>query len=145
MLEPLNPHHKTRGDHASETSEDYAEAILRLAGRGTDHSCECAPKAKTADIARHFQVAQPTVTKILHRLEAEGLVCVHRRKYVHLTQGGHDLASHSLRRHQTVVKFLVRLGVGEAQAQLDTEGMEHHISDESLDAFERFLLRGDQR
>lgn len=135
-----NPFAKTRGDHAGETAEDYVEAILRLAGRGNDHSCDCAPKARTADIARHFEVAQPTVTKILQRLETEGLVCIHRRQFVHLTEAGDELASTSLKRHQTIVQFLLNLGVSESQAQLDTEGMEHHISDETLRAFERHLL-----
>lgn len=142
MATTLNPHRKTRSDHALEIAEDYVEAILRLAGRGTNLSCECAPKAKTTDIARHFEVAQPTATKALGRLEHEGLVCVHKRQFVHLTEKGESLAVHSLRRHQTIVCFLTRLGVSTEQAELDAEGMEHHISDQTLVAFERFCMQG---
>jgi DtxR family transcriptional regulator, manganese transport regulator len=134
-----NPYSKTRGDHASETSEDYVEAILRLAGDGSSDSCDEAPKAKTTEIANHFGVAQPTVTKTLNRLAAEGLICIHRRQFVHLTAEGEEMARRSLKKHETIVEFLRKLGVSQAQSELDSEGMEHHISEETLAAFERFL------
>ena len=139
MEQQANAFLKTRQEHASETSEDYVEAVLRLAGNGTDYSCDCAPKARTAEIARFFDVSQPTVTKTLNKLQEEGLVCIHRRQFVHLTQAGADLAHSSLARHTLIVRFLVAIGVPVLQAELDTEGIEHHISPATLEAMRSFI------
>lgn len=142
MKQPVNPYAKTRHDHSSETSEDYVEAIYRLVGPHDPRKgerCESAPNVRTVEIARSFAVAQPTATKVLSRLEREGLVCIHRRQHVHLTQAGESLAVRSLERHQTVVALLKVLGVSPVQAELDAEGVEHHVSEESLEAVRRFL------
>ena len=58
---------------------------------------------------------------------------------VFLTDEGRRLALWSRRRHELVLKFLLAIGVGEEAAQKDAEGMEHHVSAETLAAFERFL------
>ncbi len=141
MTAKLGSFAKVRLDHAAETSEDYVEAILRLAGTGTDYSCDCAPKARTVQLARHFEVAQPTVTKVLSRLTDQGLVCVHKRLYVHLTAKGAELAMESLSKHKLLVDFLVGIGVSAYQAELDAEGIEHHVSEETLSALQALLAR----
>jgi len=139
MTEAINPFVKTRGDHSVETSEDYVEAIMRLAGFDRDVDCDTAPGVRTVDIAKVFGVAQPTATKVLNRLEKEGLVCVHRRRSVHLTIEGLELARACLERHNLVLNFLIRIGVSNKQAELDTEGVEHHLSEETLAAIRKLM------
>ena len=58
-----------------------------------------------------------------------------------LTRKGEKLASTSKQRHDLVVAFLAALGVSEEQARVDAEGIEHHVSKETLRAFQRLLKR----
>ncbi|MBN8638294.1 MAG: transcriptional regulator MntR, partial [Anaerolineae bacterium] len=46
-------------------------------------------------------------------------------------------------RHRVVTDLLEALGVPAAIARADAEGIEHHVSAETLAAFERFLRRRD--
>jgi DtxR family manganese transport transcriptional regulator len=58
-----------------------------------------------------------------------------------LTESGLRLAKQSHERHQTVVNFLIALGVKPATAELDAEGIEHHVSQETLKRMQDFTLR----
>jgi DtxR family manganese transport transcriptional regulator len=58
-----------------------------------------------------------------------------------LTDNGKKLAEESKRRHETVAAFLRSLGVPEKVSELDAEGIEHHVSPETLAAFERMLKK----
>jgi Mn-dependent DtxR family transcriptional regulator len=42
-------------------------------------------------------------------------------------------------RHRLVVDLLIAVGVPRPCAELDAEGIEHHVSDDALAAFARFL------
>ena len=60
---------------------------------------------------------------------------------IFLTAAGHRLAAECKRRHETVVAFLRSLGISEKAAEMDAEGIEHHVSPETLAAFERLLKK----
>ncbi len=139
MIFDQNAWQKTRKDHSKESAEDFVEAILRLGGGFDDATCQNASQVRTVDLVSYFGVSQPTVTKLLTRLESEGLVCIHRRRSIHLTEKGKQLAMTSLTRHELILQFLIKLGVSREQAQLDTEGIEHHVSDETLQAIRAFV------
>ncbi len=130
-----NPYARTREDHRSEVAEDYVELIFRL-GRGRE-------EVRTTDLVEALGVAQPTVTKTLDRLQREGLVVVHPRRSVELTPSGESLASEILERHVLIVRFLEAVGVPKEVAELDAEGIEHHVSETTQRAFARFV-RGRQ-
>jgi DtxR family manganese transport transcriptional regulator len=51
------------------------------------------------------------------------------------------MAHAAKKRHETVVRFLIALGVSDQAARIDAEGLEHHVGEETLRAFERFLKR----
>jgi len=51
------------------------------------------------------------------------------------------LAQKVRRRHRIVVDLLMCLGVPSETAELDSEGIEHHISDETLAVFEHYLQK----
>jgi DtxR family transcriptional regulator, manganese transport regulator len=125
-----------RRAHQSEVAEDYVEMIADLiAATG---------EARVVDLAERFGVAQPTAAKIVARLQREGLVTSRPYRSVFLTEAGEAMAQHARRRHQIVLDFLRALGVSDAQAEIDAEGVEHHVSEETLAAFARLTeqLRG---
>ena len=134
----LNAFEKTRRDHSDETLEDVTELIYRLSGASTDSPAEDI-QVRTAQLVEALGVSQPTVTKMLNRLEREGVVHIHRRQFVHLTDEGLDIARRSAERHLMVVAFLRTLGVSEVTAELDAEGIEHHLSPETMECIRGYL------
>ena len=58
---------------------------------------------------------------------------------VFLTEAGRKVAEESRVRHQTVEAFLRSLGVSAETARIDAEGIEHHVSAETLEAFRRAM------
>ncbi|WP_145063046.1 manganese-binding transcriptional regulator MntR [Adhaeretor mobilis] len=131
------PFQRTRADHAQETAEDYVEAIAdAIAEKG-----EC----RGADLARLFGVSHVTITKTVARLASEGLVESEPYRPLRLTTKGEKLASASRRRHEIVEQFLIALGVSPAIAAIDSEGIEHHVSEETLRVFKQYLEGVDNR
>lgn len=118
-----------------ELVEDYVELIADL--------LDADGEVRQVDIAARMGVAQPTVARMLKRLEEEGLV--ERRPYrgTFLTDSGRRLAEAARERHTVVEQFLLSLGVDAATARQDAEGIEHHVSPETLAAFRRALARHD--
>ena len=132
-IPPADVHRGTREDHAHEIAEDYVEAIAELvSGMG---------EARVTDLARHLGVSHVTVNRTIARLQRNGLVTSQPYRAIFLTDSGRKVAEDSKRRHETVVRFLRSLGVSDAAARRDAEGIEHHVSPETLAAMERHLAR----
>ena len=124
---------QTREAQRSALVEDYVELIADLIEDGNE--------ARQVDIAARMGVAQPTVAKMLSRLAADGLVTRKPYRGVFLTEAGRAVAEESRARHQTVEAFLRSLGVSPETARIDAEGIEHHVSSETLAAFRRAMDR----
>lgn len=122
---------RVREAHQSEVAEDYVELIADL--------ISTTGEARAVDIARRLGVAHATAVKTLARLQREGLVCSQPYRAVFLTEKGREIAEHSKHRHEIVVNFLRAIGISEEVAQRDAEGLEHHVSEETLAAFERVI------
>ena len=120
----------TRQENAMETAQDYAEAIADLAAIHGE--------ARAVDLARRLGVSHVTVIRTVARLKRDGYVSTRPYRSIFLTDKGLRLAEESRRRHEIVVVFLRALGVPDAIAQTDAEGIEHHVSPETLAAFERY-------
>ena len=127
------PYRRTRSDHASETAEDYVEAIAETIAK--------AGVCRNADLARLFAVSHVTVNKTIGRLVKEGLVATEPYGPVSLTPAGERLAAESRRRHELVLEFLLSLGISRPVAEVDSEGIEHHVSEETLRAFRQHIER----
>jgi DtxR family manganese transport transcriptional regulator len=124
-------HKRTRRQNALEVTEDYVEAVADLiAERG---------EAKVTDLARQFGVAHVTVIRTIQRLQEQKLVKKEPYKSIRLTRTGAAMADKSRKRHQLVLDFLRALGVSEERSQADAEGIEHHVSEETLAAMQRFI------
>jgi DtxR family transcriptional regulator, manganese transport regulator len=122
---------QSREAQRSALVEDYLELIADLIEDGSE--------ARQVDIAARLGVAQPTVAKMLARLVAEGLVTRKPYRGVFLTDPGRAVAAAARARHRTVEAFLRSLGVSEETARIDAEGIEHHVSSETLAAFRRAM------
>jgi|TARA_B100001057_G_scaffold44694_1_gene39880 DtxR family manganese transport transcriptional regulator len=125
------PFSQTRTRHASETAEDYVEAVLDI----IEEKNEC----RVLDLAKYFNVSHVTVSKIVKRLDDEKLLNSNPYQPVELTDIGLKLAKRVKKRHQIVLAFLLKLGVDKVNAQIDSEGIEHHVSTSTLNAMKKFL------
>lgn len=114
-----------------ELVEDYVELVADLIDDGGE--------ARQVDIAARLGVAQPTVAKMLKRLADEGFIAQRPYRGVFLTEAGKELAKKSRLRHQIVETFLCSLGISPETARIDAEGIEHHVSAETLEAFKRMI------
>ena len=122
---------RSRRDRAVETAQDYVEAIADLSAS--------LGEARVVDLARRLGVTHVSVNRTLGRLQQAGHVTTQPYRAIFLTPAGRKLAAECKRRHETVTAFLRTLGVSEKVAELDAEGIEHHVSPETLAAFQRFL------
>lgn len=128
---PQNSHRRVRSDHSTELAEDYVEAIADILAKQ-----DC---CRAVDLAQQFQVSHVTVNRTIGRLERDGFVKTQPYAPIELTAAGRRLADRSRKRHEIVRGFLLALGVGEATAEIDSEGIEHHVSPETLRAMQKFV------
>ena len=131
MTNPDKDFERIRSDHRSEITDDYLEAIAEF----QEQNGQC----RGGDLALHFSVSHATVTQTLARLKDAGLVESEPYGPVDLTSKGRRLAKKSKERHETVLAFLLAIGVTKEVAVTDAEGIEHHVSDETLKCFREFL------
>lgn len=120
-----------RDAHQRELAEDYVELIADL--------IEQRGEARVVDLAGCLGVTSATVNNTIQRLRRDGLVTSKPYRSIFLTDQGRELAQSSRERHRLVQEFLIALGVGAETAGTDAEGIEHHVSDETLGAFRNYL------
>lgn len=116
------PPRRTSGSTAM---DDYLEQIL--------HLIESKGYARAVDISKNLSISQASVTNMLRRLDAEGLVKHEKYRGTVLTEDGHRIARAIIDRHETLTRFLRLFGIDEDTIYRDVEGMEHHVSRPTLD------------
>ena len=122
---------QTRREHANEIAEDYVEAIADLVTETGE--------ARVVDLAKRLGVTHVTVNRTIARLQKAGYVTSQPYRAIFLTADGRDLAASCKSRHEVVVAFLRSLGIPQRVAERDAEGIEHHVSPETLKAFKAGL------
>jgi Mn-dependent DtxR family transcriptional regulator len=115
----------------SSAVEDYLEQILDL--------INTKGYARVADIAQGLKISQASVTNMVQRLDAEGLLKYEKYRGLVLTTAGETLARNIMRRHQLLTDFLRMLEIEEEVVYHDVEGMEHHISPQTINAIEALM------
>lgn len=113
---------------SSTAVEDYLERILEL--------INSKGYARVVDIASGLKISQASVTNMVQRLDAEGLLKYEKYRGLALTTAGETLARNIMDRHQLLTDFLKLLGLDDQVIYHDVEGMEHHISPPTLRAIE---------
>jgi len=122
---------KARFARSTALLEDYTELIADL--------LTVQGEARPTDIARRLGVSHATAIKTIGRLKREGLATARPYRGVFLTDAGHAMAERVRARHRLVVALLIAIGVPAEAAEMDAEGIEHHVSEVTLQAFTRFL------
>jgi Mn-dependent DtxR family transcriptional regulator len=113
---------------SSAAVEDYLERILEL--------INSKGYARVVDIAAALKISQASVTNMVQRLDADGLLKYEKYRGLILTTAGKTLACKIAQRHQLLTDFLKLLGLDDRVIYHDVEGMEHHISSSTLRAIE---------
>ena len=117
----------------STAAEDYVKAIY--------HHTEWQPEPVTpSQLAGRLGLANSTVTEMVKKLAAAGLV--HHRPYgaIELTREGAALALRQVRRHRVVETWLVeRHGYDWDEVHDEAEILEHALSDRLLESIARSL------
>jgi len=120
-----------RQAHQMESTEDYVELI--------DDLIRNQGEARLVEVAERLGISQPSASKTLARLQREGFVTSEPYRSIFLTEAGKQLADESRARHDLVYRFLLAIGVSDDTARRDSEGVEHHVSQETLKAFQKII------
>jgi DtxR family Mn-dependent transcriptional regulator len=108
-------------EHATEAEEEYLETLFWLMEAGLPMT--------GANIARAMQLSAPTVHEMIGRLEKDGYVERRADKSLMFTKAGHEHASHVVRRHRLVERFLTDvLGIPWDEVHEEASRLEHAMS-----------------
>ncbi len=111
------------------SAEDYLERIHELISEKG--------YARAVDIANALGISQPSVTSMVQKLANEGLLNYEKYRGLTLTDEGSRVALAIHARHEILKRFLSLLNVSQQAQEKDIEGLEHHISDETVQAISK--------
>ena len=114
------------------TIEEYIETICVLEQR---HG-----RAQTGMIAAHLGVKPPSITEMLQKLESEGLIHYASYNGANLTGSGKKMARDLMQKHRIIADLLEILGIDRELADVDACQIEHHVSLETLERLEQFVV-----
>jgi Mn-dependent DtxR family transcriptional regulator len=109
----------------SQSAEDYLERIHAL--------IQEKGYARVVDIASTLGVKQASVTSMVQRLAELGYLNYEKYRGLVLTEKGRAVACRIKTRHQTLSRFFSLFGLDERTQQQDIEGIEHHLSAETVE------------
>ncbi len=116
-----------------ESGQMYLETILILSQEN--------PHVRSIDVCEHMGFSKPSVSRAVGLLKSGGYIVVDKDGYITLTELGKETAHKIYDRHRVLTDFLVSLGVDEETADQDACKIEHHISDQSLEAIKRAMTK----
>ena len=105
--------------------EDHIEQIYLL--------IEQKGYARVSDIAEALSVLPSSVTKMVQKLDKDGFLIYEKYRGLTLTAKGMKLGKKLVKRHELLEDFLRIIGVEEENIYHDVEGIEHHLSWNSID------------
>ena len=117
--------------HIQESGEMYLETILVLSKKNQF--------VRSIDVGEYMGYSKPSVSRAIGLLKKGGYVTADSEGHLSLTDEGLELAEKIYSRHNILTRFLVSLGVSENTASEDACKMEHVMSDESMEAIEKFI------
>ncbi len=111
--------------------EDYLEVILELV--------ELKGYATPSDISNYMNVRPPSVTKMLRRLDEEKYIEYTKYRGLKLNVKGKSLANEIRQKHSDLLEFFEIIGVDKYTANIDVEGMEHHLNPKTIKQLRKFI------
>lgn len=116
---------------ATPSMEDYLEKIYRLIDEKG--------YARVSDIAEGLAVHPSSVTKMIQKLDRDHYLIYERYRGLVLTPKGKKIGKRLVDRHHLLELFLRMIGVHEEHIYKDVEGIEHHLSWESITCLESLV------
>ncbi len=117
--------------HIQESGEMYLETIYLLSQKKSS--------VRAIDVSEYMGFSKPSVSRAVGLLKDAELLEVDDCGSLILTQSGLDMAKRIYERHTILTSFLVSIGVDEKIAADDACKIEHHISDETLNAIKNYI------
>lgn len=111
--------------------EDYLERIYQLIDEKG--------YARVSDIAEGLEVHPSSVTKMIQKLDKDNYLIYEKYRGLVLTPKGKKMGKRLLERHHMLEEFLGTIGVLEEHIYKDVEGIEHHLSWDSITCIESLL------
>ncbi len=116
---------------ATPSMEDYLERIYQLIDEKG--------YARVSDIAEGLDVHPSSVTKMIQKLDKDNYVIYEKYRGLSLTSKGKKMGKRLVDRHQLLEEFLELIGVNEENIYRDVEGIEHHLSWDSITCIEALV------
>jgi Mn-dependent DtxR family transcriptional regulator len=116
---------------ATPSMEDYLERIYKL--------IDDKGYARVSDIAEGLQVHPSSVTKMIQKLDKDNYLVYEKYRGLVLTSKGKKMGKRLMERHHLLEEFLSVIGVQESNIYGDVEGIEHHLSWDSITCIETLL------
>ncbi|TXK71881.1 transcriptional regulator MntR [Paenibacillus sp. N3.4] len=116
---------------ATPSMEDYLERIYKLIDEKG--------YARVSDIAEGLEVHPSSVTKMIQKLDKDNYLIYEKYRGLMLTSKGKKMGKRLVDRHQLLENFLTTIGVQEDNIYKDVEGIEHHLSWDSITCIETLL------
>lgn len=120
--------------------EDYLERIYKLIDEKG--------YARVSDIAEGLEVHPSSVTKMIQKLDKDNYLIYEKYRGLVLTNKGKKMGKRLVDRHQLLESFLMTIGVQDENIYQDVEGIEHHLSWDSITCIEtlvEYFRRDSQR
>ncbi|BFH61650.1 MULTISPECIES: transcriptional regulator MntR [Paenibacillus] len=120
--------------------EDYLERIYKLIDEKG--------YARVSDIAEGLEVHPSSVTKMIQKLDKDEYLIYEKYRGLVLTSKGKKVGKRLVDRHQLLEEFLTMIGVSDEHIYTDVEGIEHHLSWDSITHIEtlvEYFRRDEQR
>src|SRR5205814_10354970 len=108
----------------SQSAEDYLERIHEL--------IEEKGYARVVDIASSLQVKQASVTSMVQKLGELGYLNYEKYRGLMLTEKGKRVACNIQKRHETLPRTTSLFGLDPETQKQNIEGIEHHLSAETV-------------
>jgi Mn-dependent DtxR family transcriptional regulator len=112
----------------SQSAEDYLERIQELIDEKG--------YARVVDIAGSLDVTQASVTNMVQKLGEMGFLDYEKYRGLKLTEAGSAVATRIQKRHATLSRFFSLLRLDELTQLRDIEGIEHHLSPDTVDCLD---------
>jgi Mn-dependent DtxR family transcriptional regulator len=116
---------------ATPSMEDYLEKIYKLIDEKG--------YARVSDIAEGLEVHPSSVTKMIQKLDKDSYLVYEKYRGLILTSKGKKMGKRLVDRHQLLEEFLTVIGVNEENIYKDVEGIEHHLSWDSITCIETLI------
>jgi Mn-dependent DtxR family transcriptional regulator len=126
-----NVKEKVIEEQQTDRMEDYLEVIYELIKKKG--------YATQADISELLSISSPSVTKMLQKLDETKYLIYEKYRGINLTQEGIDVAENIREKHAVLSEFFKMIGVDDDIANIDAEGIEHHLHSQTLKKLREFM------